>query len=172
MKGLNVLPNCLTFPLVLKSCVKINALKEGEELLCFVIKSGFRANTFVAATLIDMQASGEAIEAAYRVFGELIERNLIACTTMINGNIPCCDLVTARRLFDLAPERDIVLWNTMISGYIEAWDIGRAQELFNKMPNKDVMSWKTVLNGYASNGAGTACEDCLKSCQKGTFFVE
>jgi pentatricopeptide repeat protein len=147
-------------------------LKEGEELLCFLIKSGFRANPFVAATLIDMQASGEAIEAAYRVFGELIERNLIACTTMINGYIPCCDLVTARRLFDLAPERDIVLWNTMISGYIEAGDIGRAQELFNKMPNKDVMSWKTALNGYASNGAGTACEDCLKSCQKGTFFVE
>ncbi|KAJ6982173.1 hypothetical protein NC653_025324 [Populus alba x Populus x berolinensis] len=36
------------------------------------------------------------------------------------------------------------------------------------MPNKDVMSWKTVLNDYASNGAGTAWEDCLKSCQKGT----
>ncbi|KAJ6899286.1 hypothetical protein NC652_025693 [Populus alba x Populus x berolinensis] len=34
------------------------------------------------------------------------------------------------------------------------------------MPNKDVMSWKTVLNDYASNGAGTAWEDCLKSCQK------
>ncbi|KAJ6899290.1 hypothetical protein NC652_025693 [Populus alba x Populus x berolinensis] len=100
MKGLNVLPNWLNFPPVLKSCVKINALKEGgEELLCFVIKSGFRANPFVAATLIVMQASGEAIEASYRVFGELIERNLIACTTMINGYIPCCDLVTARRLF-------------------------------------------------------------------------
>ncbi|KAJ6350940.1 hypothetical protein OIU78_006957 [Salix suchowensis] len=122
MKGFDVTPNCFTFPVILKSCVKINALKEGEELHCFVIKSGFRANPFVATTLIDMYASGWAIHAAYRVFGEMIERNVIAWTAMINGYITCCDLVTARRLFDLAPERDIVLWNTMISGYIEAKD--------------------------------------------------
>ncbi|KAB5538198.1 hypothetical protein DKX38_015731 [Salix brachista] len=54
MKGLNALPSCFTFPLVLKSCVKINALKEGEELDYFAIKSGFRGAPFVAATLMDM----------------------------------------------------------------------------------------------------------------------
>ncbi|KAL9389519.1 hypothetical protein Peur_018124 [Populus x canadensis] len=128
-----------------------------------------------------MQASGEAIEAAYRVFGELIERNLIACTTMINGYIPCCDLVTARRLFDLAPERDIVLWNTMISGFIEAGDIGRAEswlqgkcyvgnalmdmyakcgvvetafDVFKSMDKKDLISWNTIIGGLALHGHG------------------
>ncbi|KAI5579737.1 hypothetical protein BDE02_08G109800 [Populus trichocarpa] len=170
MKGLDVMPNCFTFPVILKSCVKINALKEGEEVHCFVIKSGFRANPFVATTLIDMYASGGAIHAAYRVFGEMIERNVIAWTAMINGYITCCDLVTARRLFDLAPERDIVLWNTMISGYIEAKDVIRARELFDKMPNKDVMSWNTVLNGYASNGDVMACERLFEEMPERNVF--
>ncbi|KAJ6318317.1 hypothetical protein OIU76_013786 [Salix suchowensis] len=145
MKGFDVTPNCFTFPVILKSCVKINALKE------------------VAG----------AIHAAYRVFGEMIERNVIAWTAMINGYITCCDLVTARRLFDLAPERDIVLWNTMISGYIEAKDVIRARELFDKMPNKDVMSWNTVLNGYASNGNVMACERLFEEMtETECFFVE
>ncbi|KAG6764199.1 hypothetical protein POTOM_031658 [Populus tomentosa] len=170
MKGLDVMPNCFTFPVILKSCVKINALKEGEEVHCFVIKSGFRANPFVATTLIDMYASGGAIHAAYRVFGEMIERNVIAWTAMINGYITCCDLVTARRLFDLSPERDIVLWNTMISGYIEAKDVIRARELFDKMPNKDVMSWNTVLNGYASNGDVMACERLFEEMPERNVF--
>ncbi|KAL3582145.1 hypothetical protein D5086_016477, partial [Populus alba] len=150
MKGLDVMPNCFTFPVILKSCVKINALKEGEEVHCFVIKSGFRANPFVATTLIDM--------------------NVIAWTAMINGYITCCDLVTARRLFDLSPERDIVLWNTMISGYIEAKDVIRARELFDKMPNKDVMSWNTVLNGYASNGDVMACERLFEEMPERNVF--
>ncbi|KDP29416.1 hypothetical protein JCGZ_18337 [Jatropha curcas] len=170
MKSMDIMPNCFTFPMVLKSCVKINALIEGEELHCFVTKSGFRANSFVGTTLIDLYSGGGAIGAAYRVFGEMLERNVVAWTSMVRGFIFCNDIETARRLFDLAPERDIVLWNTVVSGYIEIGDMEKAHELFNKMPNKDIMSWNTILNGYANKGDVDACQRLFEEMPERNIF--
>jgi pentatricopeptide repeat protein len=170
MKSLDILPNCFTFPVVLKSCGKSNAYVEGQEVQCVAIKSGFRANPFVGTTLIDMYASGGAIGAAYKVFGEMVERNVVAWTSMISGYILSRDIVSARRLFDLAPERDVVLWNTMVSGYIELGDMVAAQKLFDEMPNRDVMSWNTVLNGYANNGDVEACERFFEEMPEKNVF--
>ena len=47
MKSLDAMPNCFTFPIVLKSCGKINAYVEGQEVQCVAIKGGFRADPFV-----------------------------------------------------------------------------------------------------------------------------
>ncbi|CAN0927612.1 Pentatricopeptide repeat-containing protein At3g29230 [Linum grandiflorum] len=158
MKSLDISPNSYSFPVVLKSCVKLNALTEGQELHCFVIKNGFKSNPFVGTTLIEMYSSVNLIELANTVFCEMLERNVVAWTAMINGYISCKDTTSARQLFDLAPDRDIVLWNTMISGYIASGDMVRARELFDKMSKKDVMAWNTVLNGYANHGDVESCE--------------
>lgn len=158
MKSLDVMPNCFTYRIVLKSCVKVNAYVEGQEIHCVAIKAGFRADPFVATTLIDMYAGGGAIGAAYKVFGEMVQRTVVSWTLMIKGYILCRDVISARRLFDLAPVRDVVLWNTMVSGYIETGDMVAARKLFDEMPNRDVMSWNTMLNGYANNGDAEACE--------------
>ncbi|GMN30628.1 hypothetical protein TIFTF001_050678 [Ficus carica] len=164
------MPNCFTFPVVIKSCGKINASVEGEEIHCVLIKGGFRANPFVGTTLIEMYASGGVVGAAYKVFGEMCERNVVAWTSMINAYILCRDMVLARRLFDLAPERDVVLWNTIVSGYIELGDMASARELFDEMPNRDVMSWNTMLNGYAKNGNVEACERLFEEMLERNIF--
>lgn len=170
MKSFDVMPNCFTFPVVIKSCGRTNAFVEGEEVHCVVMKCGFRANPFVGTTLIEMYAGMGAIGDAYKVFGEMFDRNVVAWTSMINGYILCRDMVSARRLFDLAPERDIVLWNTIISGYIELGDMVTARELFDEMPKRDVMSWNTVLNGYAKNGDIEACERLFEEIPERNVF--
>ncbi|KAK4591921.1 hypothetical protein RGQ29_016406 [Quercus rubra] len=116
-----------------------------------------------------MQCS-KAVREAYKVFGEMVERNVVAWTSMISGYILCHDMVSARRLFDLAPERDVVLWNTMVSGYIELGDMVAARKLFNEMPNRDVMSWNTVLNGYANNGDVEACKRLFEEMPERNIF--
>ncbi|KAK2635185.1 hypothetical protein Ddye_029977 [Dipteronia dyeriana] len=100
MKKLVVSPNCFTFPILLKSCGRIGAFREGEEVHCFVIKSGFGANMFVGTVLIELYSGGRVIEAAYKVFGEIVERNVVAWTanTMINGYISCGDIASVRCL--------------------------------------------------------------------------
>ncbi|XP_039170669.1 pentatricopeptide repeat-containing protein At3g29230-like [Eucalyptus grandis] len=170
MRSMGVMPNCFTFPVVLKSCGKINALMEGQEVHCFVMKSGFKDDPFVGTTLIEMYSTGGKAGTAYKAFGEMLERNVVAWTLMIHGYISCGDVGSARHLFDMAPERDIVLWNTMISGYIKAGDMAAARELFNAMPNRDVMSWNTMLNGYANNGDLDACEMMFEEMPERNIF--
>lgn len=170
MNRAGTLPNCFTFPIVLKSCGKVSATIEGEEVHCFAIKGGFKSNSFVATTLIDLYSSRGSIRAAYKVFGEMLERNVVAWTSMITAYISCHDMVSARRLFDLSPERDIILWNTMISGYIELGDMVAARQLFDKMPNRDVMSWNTMLSGYAINGDVESCDKLFKEMPERNVF--
>ncbi|KAL5830622.1 hypothetical protein ACOSQ3_020090 [Xanthoceras sorbifolium] len=134
MKKLDVSPNCFTFPIVLRS------------LHCFVINSVFGADAFVGTTLIELYSSGRVIEAAYKVFGEMVERNVVAWTAMINGYISCCDIASARCLFELAFER-------------------------NEMLKKDVISWITVLSVMRIMGTLRNVRGYLKRCLKGIFFT-
>lgn len=128
--------------MVLKSCGKLSALREGKEVHCFVLKVGFELNHFVGTTLVDMYSRGGSIALASKVFSKMVVRNVVAWTSMINGYISCGDVVSARGLFDLAPERDVVMWNTIISGYIERGDMVAARTLFDVMPN-DVLEYFT-----------------------------
>ncbi|XP_019059534.1 PREDICTED: pentatricopeptide repeat-containing protein At3g29230 [Tarenaya hassleriana] len=111
------------------------------------------------------------IESAYKVFCEMVERNVVAWTSMISGYILNGDLVCARRLFDLAPERDVVLWNTMVSGYIESGNTVEAKRTFDRMPQRDVMSWNTMLNGYANVGDSEACEGVFDEMPERNVFT-
>ncbi|KFK43601.1 hypothetical protein AALP_AA1G147700 [Arabis alpina] len=158
MRSMDVMPNCFTLPVVLKACVMIHDLRQGEELQCFSIKTGFRSNSYLGTKLIEMYSCAGVIASASKVFCEMVEKNVVTWTSMINGYILNKDLVSARRLFDLSPERDIVLWNTMVSGYTEMGNMIEARSLFDEMPCRDVMSWNTVLEGYANIGDIEACE--------------
>ncbi|GMH01902.1 hypothetical protein Nepgr_003741 [Nepenthes gracilis] len=170
MMKVDVKPNCYTFPMVLKSLAKVSALREGQEVHCWVIKNGFKSEPFVGTTLIDMYSSGGESGQAYKVFGEMPVRNVVAWTSIINGFIICHNMNLARRLFELAPARDTILWNTMVSGYIEAGDLAMARNLFDRMPNKDVMSWNTMLSGYVDNGDMDACEKLFEEIPTRNVF--
>ena len=169
-RAAGALPNCFTFPMVVKSCGKVNAVREGKEVHCVVVKYGFMSNPFVGTALVDLYSSWGSIEDAYKVFAEIPDRNVVAWTCIIVAYISCRDMVSARCLFDVAPERDVVLWNTMVSGYIEVGDMVAARELFDKMPNRDVMSWNTMLNGYAINGDVESFEQMFKEMPERNVF--
>ncbi|KAG8366623.1 hypothetical protein BUALT_Bualt17G0099000 [Buddleja alternifolia] len=166
----NVKPNCYTLPVVLKSCSKILALREGEEVHCLAIKNGFKSNTYVGTNLIELYSETGCIGCAYRVFTEMVLRNVVSWTAMINGYVANGDLVSARRLFHLAPERDIVLWNKMVTVYTECGDMVEAKKLFEAMPGKDLMSCNTLLNGYANNGDIEGLERFFETMKERNIF--
>ncbi|WOG88952.1 hypothetical protein DCAR_0208187 [Daucus carota subsp. sativus] len=170
MNRVNAKHTCFTFPMVLKSCAKLLALREGRQVHCFVLKIGFGMNSYVGTTLVDMYSSGGEIGLAYKAFSEMVGRNVVAWTSMVNAFLLYGDIVSARRLFDLAPDRDIVLWNTMVSGYIKCGDMVAARELFDLMPNKDLMSWNTLLNGYANNADVQGTEKLFEEMPEKNVF--
>ncbi|CAA7039283.1 unnamed protein product [Microthlaspi erraticum] len=170
MRSMDVTPNCFTLPVVLKACVLMKDLKQGEELQCFSIKTGFRSNSYLGTKLIEMYSSAGVIASANKVFCEMVEKNVVTWTSLINGYILNKDLVSARRFFDLSPERDVVLWNTMVSGYIEMGNMTEARSVFDRMPCRDVMSWNTVLEGYASIGEVKECERVFEEMPERNVF--
>ncbi|KAI3817197.1 hypothetical protein L1987_10986 [Smallanthus sonchifolius] len=170
MMNINMKPNYFTIPMVLKSCVKLSALRDGEKVHCLVVKIGFKSNPYVGTTLIDMYCSGGMVDYAYKVFSEITLKNVVTWTSMISGYISSGDIKFARQLFDLAPERDIVMWNIMVSGYIQCGDMGGARKLFDVMPNQDLMSWNTLLNGYANNGDMEGCKKLFNEMPEKNFF--
>ncbi|KAL6573700.1 hypothetical protein OROHE_002159 [Orobanche hederae] len=166
----HVKPNCYTLPVVLKSCGKLSALREGEQVHCLAVRNGFKSNTYVGTNLIELYSVGGHVGCAYKVFTEMVLRNVVSWTAMINGYVANGDLVSARRLFDLAPERDIVLWNRIITGYTESGDMEEAKRLFELMPSKDLMSLNTLLNGYANNGDVDSCEKMFEAMGERNIF--
>ncbi|CAN7058289.1 unnamed protein product, partial [Brassica oleracea var. botrytis] len=171
MRRNDVMPNWFTLPVVLKACVMVKELRQGEELQCFSIKTGFRSNSYVGTKLIEMYSCAGVLASANKVFCEMAERNVVTWTSMINGYILNKDLVSARRFFDLSPERDTVLWNTMVAGYIQTGNMmEEARSLFDLMPCKDIMSWNTVLEGYANSGDVEACERVFEEMPERNVF--
>ncbi|GFP85354.1 pentatricopeptide repeat-containing protein at1g08070, partial [Phtheirospermum japonicum] len=166
----NVKPNCYTLPVVLKSCARSSSLRKGEQIHCLAVKNGFKSNTYVGTNLIELYSCVGQVGPAHRVFTEMVIRNVVSWTAMINGYVSKGDLFSARRLFDLAPERDIVLWNRIIVGYSESGDMVEARRLFDSMPGKDLMSFNTLLNGYASNGDVASCEQLFESMREKNIF--
>jgi len=141
-------------------------LREGEQVHCFTVKTGwFQTNHFVGTLLIDLYSL--RIGDAYKVFEEMQVRNVVAWTAIIRAYISVGDVESARQLFDQTTDRDVVLWNTMMLGYTEQGDMVATRKLFAQMPccDRDAMAWNTVLLGYA-NADGNLVEECER------FFFE
>ncbi|KAL5977432.1 hypothetical protein ACLOJK_021778 [Asimina triloba] len=170
MRKRDVNPNGFTLPFVVKSCMKTSAFREGKELHCLVLKSGFGANPYVGTMLIDMYSAGGEIELAHQVFLEHPLKNVVVWTAIVAGCISVGELESAHRLFDQAPERDIILWNTMMSAYVDSGDMLMARQIFNAMPTHDVVSWNTVLIGYANMGDFEAGERLFQEMPEKNVF--
>ncbi|XP_060189110.1 pentatricopeptide repeat-containing protein At2g29760, chloroplastic-like [Lycium barbarum] len=76
-----------TFPFVLRSCSVLSALREGREVHCNVIKSGFENDVFVQSSLISLYAqSGETLDSEL-VFDQMRVRNIVSWTAVIAGYV-------------------------------------------------------------------------------------
>ncbi|PQM36368.1 pentatricopeptide repeat-containing protein [Prunus yedoensis var. nudiflora] len=84
-----LLPDNYTVPSVLKACAQSRALREGQQMHTYAIKTGLvLSNVYVKNTLMRLYA--------------------------VCGVINC-----VRNLFDEGPQRDLVSWTTLIQGYVK-----------------------------------------------------
>ncbi|KAJ8647710.1 hypothetical protein MRB53_000733 [Persea americana] len=118
---------------VLKACARLQAIEEGKEAHCMMLKHGFGRDFILRRSLIDMYSKCTGIHNARLAFNELPERDVI--TT--NGMIAClcrCGLTSeAIRLFTDMSHRDVGSWNSLISGLGQNSNGGRALCFFGKM---------------------------------------
>ena len=85
MKLNNISPNEFTFAVMLNSTAGLSALRHGDLLYGEIAKSGFKDRVIVGNALINMYAKCGNIEAASKVFSDMMQRDSITWNVMICG---------------------------------------------------------------------------------------
>ncbi|KAK6804895.1 hypothetical protein RDI58_002679 [Solanum bulbocastanum] len=126
MIKLQVQPDQFTFSSCLSACAGIASLQYGKQIHGFLVNAGFRPNTIVLSSLIDMYSKCGSLEVARRVFDSAYNKH------------------------------DAVLWNTMLSALAQHGMGEEAIEMFFKMvkfgvkPNR--ITFVVLLNACSHSG--------------------
>ncbi|KAL2316808.1 hypothetical protein Fmac_030684 [Flemingia macrophylla] len=153
----DIQPQHLTYPSVFKAYGQLGAGHHGAQLHGRVVKLGLEKDQFIRNTIIFMYANSGLLGDARRVFGKVMEPDVVACNSMIMGLAKCGEVDESRRLFDGMPTRTTVTWNSMISGYVRNGKLMEALELFRNMQGEGVepseFTTVSLLNACAHLGA-------------------
>ncbi|KAL2514825.1 Pentatricopeptide repeat-containing protein [Forsythia ovata] len=82
--GLNVVPNYVSYVILISGCVDFGDLSIGNALYCCCCKIGLDLNVEICNVLIDLYAKLGCIYDALRVFRDMPQKDLISWNTMIS----------------------------------------------------------------------------------------
>ncbi|RVW72287.1 Pentatricopeptide repeat-containing protein, chloroplastic [Vitis vinifera] len=77
--------SAFTFASLLSGAASIGAMGKGEQIHGRLLKGGYKSNQCICNALISMYSRCGNIEAAFQVFNEMEDRNVISWTSMITG---------------------------------------------------------------------------------------
>ncbi|XP_038719511.1 pentatricopeptide repeat-containing protein At4g21065 [Tripterygium wilfordii] len=78
-------PDSHTYPFLLKVTAKLADVRLGENVHGITIRNGFDSLLFVQNSLVHFYAACGDVESAYKVFDLMIERDLVAWNSVVNG---------------------------------------------------------------------------------------
>nr|XP_043610748.1 pentatricopeptide repeat-containing protein At2g29760, chloroplastic [Erigeron canadensis] len=153
-----VTPDKVTMMSVLTACSKKLNLEIGRWMHCYIERNKIGGSLNLNNALLDMYTKCGSLEDAKKLFGEMVEKDIVSWTTMLVGYAKSGDYVTARRLFETMPSQDIAAWNALISAYEQSGNGKEALEIFNelqmsKMAEPDEVTLVSTLSACAQVGA-------------------
>ncbi|KAB1225390.1 hypothetical protein CJ030_MR1G015670 [Morella rubra] len=107
MRREGYLPNCFTFPFVLKACARLLDFQLGVEIHTLVVKEGFDDDVYVKTSLLCLYASCGFLGYARKVFEDIPEKNVVSWTAIISGYIGVCQYREAIDMFRMLVEMDL-----------------------------------------------------------------
>lgn len=142
---------------MVRTCAQLLAPETGPSVHAALTKRGFENDPHVQSGLIFMYAELGCLHPCHRVFGEIVEPDLVCQTAMVSACARCGDVGFARELFDEMPQRDPIAWNAMIAGYAQCGKSREALNLFHLMQMEGVrvneVSMVSVLSACSHLGA-------------------
>ncbi|KAK9912620.1 hypothetical protein M0R45_036474 [Rubus argutus] len=82
-----IMPSQYTFVGVINACCDIGALKEGQQVHCYLLKLGFEFQKYIMSALVDMYANCGRVCDARNGFNYLKEPDVVLWTCMIGGYV-------------------------------------------------------------------------------------
>ncbi|PON72117.1 DYW domain containing protein [Parasponia andersonii] len=77
--------SAFTFSSLLSGAARIGAIGKGEQIHARLLKSGFNSNQITRNALISMYSRCGNVEAAFKLFSEMENRNIISWTSIVTG---------------------------------------------------------------------------------------
>ncbi|XP_042507206.1 pentatricopeptide repeat-containing protein At4g38010-like [Macadamia integrifolia] len=130
--GLNAVDN-FTFPIALKACAALKALKQGQQIHSLVLLLGVQWNVYIGNALISMYCSCGNTQVAARVFDHMPQRNTVTWNSIMTG---CIHNGLAHESFSYF--RRMIMEKSLLSSSLEQWP--------------DSVTMCTILNAHARLG--------------------
>ncbi|RVW56858.1 putative pentatricopeptide repeat-containing protein, mitochondrial [Vitis vinifera] len=96
---------------VVKVCGRVEALQEGKQAHCLILKLGFNADLILMTTLLDMYSKCTNIQEACRVFEEMPQRDVVVTNKFRRED--CVDYLWRMRVEDV--ELDVMTMMSILS---------------------------------------------------------
>ncbi|KAL5981981.1 hypothetical protein ACLOJK_016048 [Asimina triloba] len=149
-------PDNFTFPFLLKSCSFLQSLARGEAVHVHVIKHGFDKDAFVQSALTHMYGKCGRIEFARKVFDEILVKNVVAWTTMINGYVGTGEFKEAVELFKRMLRENVrpdeVTLASVLSACANLGDLELGRWIHGLLGGTDVVVATALIDMYAKCG--------------------
>ncbi|KAI3677537.1 hypothetical protein L6452_36802 [Arctium lappa] len=138
---------------LLNLCLKSKSpSKQTQRIHARIIKSRFCSETFILNRLIDVYGKSDFVDDAYKVFDQMLERNIFSWNAVLSTLTNAGLLDEANHIFESMPVTDQCSWNSMVSGFAQRDRFDESVEFFVRMHAQDF-----VLNQYSYGSALSSC---------------
>ena len=145
-----LIPDSITMINSLPSCKQLGAILEGKSIHGYAIRRGFLPHIVLETALIYLYGACGRINLAERIFGQLIEKNLISWNSMISAYVQSGQNREALELFwnllNEPLEPDAITFSSIIPAYSEVASIGERKQINGYITNLEHNSNTLILN--------------------------
>lgn len=126
-------PDQYTLSTAITACANIHDVSFGNQLHAYAIRTGLKAYSFVANSLLSLYAKAKDLDYVKWVFKEIEHPDVYTWTTLLAASTKLGRIDYAFQLFDQMPKSNVAIWNAIITGCTENGQEKIAIYLFKKM---------------------------------------
>ncbi|KAG5142309.1 hypothetical protein JHK82_018004 [Glycine max] len=157
----DIVPNCLTFPFLLKGCTRRLDGATGHAIHTQVIKFGFLKDIYIGNSLISLYMACGWFRNARKVFDEMLG--------WLKGGRTKESLELFHEMQLLSDDMvkpDKITIATLVNMYGKCGDVQKAFEIFKEMPEKDASAWTVMILVFALHGLGWKAFYCFLEMER------
>ncbi|XP_072985312.1 putative pentatricopeptide repeat-containing protein At1g17630 [Typha latifolia] len=137
MRAVFSLPDCFTFPLVLRACAALGVFKLCASVHGHAVSMGLQCHLHVGNELVLMYGQFGRMGIARKMFDAMPVKNVMSWNTLLSGYSMNCDSEAAnevfRRMEDAGTEANPVTWTTLLSVHARCRRHEEVVDLFCEM---------------------------------------
>lgn len=155
----NSKPNSSSITPAIQAVSKLNLIRLGKEIHCYVLRNGLDYDEYVETTLLDMYVKAGDMAKAQSVFNLMKNENIVTWNSLIAGYSSKGLFDDVEKLLNQMEEEgikpDTFTWNSILSGYSL---YGREKDALTVIEKiralgvaPGVVSWTALISGCSQN---------------------